>query len=143
MLRACASMLSAPKHTAAVGIQTTAAPAFAVFRSQLAAGSRNGLRIGAEKSWKSSRMFLTGRGPDLVGDSGGEVSLLLGELKAGRKDALERLVPLVYKELRRVAGRCMRDERRSHTLQPTALVHEAFLRLVDQDHADLQKRRSE
>ena len=85
-------------------------------------------------------MFLTGRGPDLVADAGGEVSLLLGELKAGRKDALERLVPLVYKELRRVAGRCMRDERRGHTLQPTALVHEAFLRLVDQDHADWQNR---
>ncbi len=75
-----------------------------------------------------------------MADACGEVSLLLGELKLGRKGALERLIPLVYKELRRVAGRCMRDERRSHTLQPTALVHEAFLRLVDQDHADWQNR---
>lgn len=66
--------------------------------------------------------------------------MLLGELKLGRKDALERLMPLVYRELRRVAGRCMRDERPGHTLQPTALVHEAFLRLVDQDRAGWQNR---
>ena len=75
-----------------------------------------------------------------MSDSRGEVTALLGELRLGRKDALERLMPLVYKELRRVAGRCMRDERPGHTLQPTALVHEAFLRLVDQDHADWQNR---
>jgi len=75
-----------------------------------------------------------------MADSRGEVTMLLGELKLGRKDALERLVPLVYRELRRVAGRCMRDERPGHTLQPTALVHEAFLRLVDQNHADWQNR---
>ena len=73
-------------------------------------------------------------------DSPGEVSVLLGELKLGRKDALERLVPLVYKELRRVAGYYMRGERPGHTLQPTALVHEVFLRLVDQDHADWRNR---
>jgi RNA polymerase sigma-70 factor (ECF subfamily) len=70
----------------------------------------------------------------------GEVTVLLGELKLGHKDALERLMPLVYRELRRLAGRCMRDERPGHTLQPTALVHEAFLRLVDQDRADWQNR---
>jgi len=75
-----------------------------------------------------------------MADSRGEVTRLLGELKLGRKDALERLLPLVYRELRRVAGRCMRDERPGHTLQATALVHEAFLRLVDQDHADWQNR---
>jgi RNA polymerase sigma-70 factor, ECF subfamily len=73
-------------------------------------------------------------------DSRGEVSVLLGELKLGRKDALERLVPLVYKELRRVAGYYMRGERPGHTLQPTALVHEVFLRLVGQDHADWRNR---
>jgi RNA polymerase sigma factor (TIGR02999 family) len=77
---------------------------------------------------------------DSVAVSGGEVSLLLGELRRGRKDALGKLLPLVYQELRRVAGRYMRDERRGHTLQPTALVHEVFLRLVDQDHADWQNR---
>ena len=72
--------------------------------------------------------------------SRGEVTVLLGELKRGNKDALGKLMPLVYRELRRVAGRCMRDERPGHTLQPTALVHEAFLRLVDQDRADWQNR---
>jgi RNA polymerase sigma factor (TIGR02999 family) len=75
-----------------------------------------------------------------MADARGEVTVLLGELKLGHKDALERLMPLVYSELRRVAGRCMRDERPGHTLQPTALVHEAFLRLVDQDRADWQNR---
>jgi RNA polymerase sigma factor (TIGR02999 family) len=85
-------------------------------------------------------MLVLGEVTEAMANACGEVSLLLGELKAGRKDALERLIPLVYKELRRVAGRCMRDERRGHTLEPTALVHEAFLRLVDQDHADWQNR---
>jgi RNA polymerase sigma factor (TIGR02999 family) len=75
-----------------------------------------------------------------MADSQSEVSMLLGELKLGNKDALERLFPLVYRELRRVAGRCMRDERPGHTLQPTALVHEVFLRLVGQDQTDWQNR---
>jgi RNA polymerase sigma-70 factor (ECF subfamily) len=75
-----------------------------------------------------------------MADGRGEVTVLLGELKLGHKDALDRLMPLVYRELRRVASRCMRDERPGHTLQPTALVHEAFLRLVDQDRANWQNR---
>ena len=75
-----------------------------------------------------------------VADVRGEVTGLLAELKLGRKDALERLMPLVYRELRRIAGHQMRDERVGHTLQPTALVHEAFLRLVDQRRADWQNR---
>ena len=75
-----------------------------------------------------------------MADSGGEVTVLLGDLKLGRKDALERLMPLVYRELRRVAGRCMPDEPSGHPLQPTALVQEAFLRLVDQDRADWRNR---
>lgn len=70
----------------------------------------------------------------------GEVTALLGEIKLGSQDALARLIPLVYKELRRLAGHYMRDERISHTLQPTALVHEAFLRLVGQERADWQNR---
>jgi len=73
-------------------------------------------------------------------ESCGEVSVLLGELKRGRKGALDELIPLVYRELRRVAGHYMRDERPGHTLQPTALVHEVFLRLVDQNHANWQNR---
>ena len=75
-----------------------------------------------------------------VADVRGEVTELLGELKLGRKETLDRLMPLVYRELRRIAGHQMRDERVGHTLQPTALVHEAFLRLVDQSRADWQNR---
>ena len=70
----------------------------------------------------------------------GEVTLLLAEAKRGDKAALGRLIPLVYKELRRLAGHYLRDERIGHTLQPTALVHEAYLRLVGQDRADWQNR---
>jgi RNA polymerase sigma-70 factor, ECF subfamily len=73
-------------------------------------------------------------------DTPGEVTLLLAQMKGGNQDALARLMPLVYRELRRLAGHFMRDERRGHTLQATALVHEAFLRLVDQDRADWQCR---
>jgi RNA polymerase sigma factor (TIGR02999 family) len=70
----------------------------------------------------------------------GDVTALLAEVRLGRQDALERLLPLVYRELRRIAGQQMRRERAGHTLQPTALVHEAFLRLVNQDRADWQNR---
>jgi len=62
--------------------------------------------------------------------------VLLAQMKAGREGALDKLLPLVYNELRRLAAYYMRDERRSHTLQPTALVHEAFLRLAGQDQAN-------
>jgi RNA polymerase sigma-70 factor, ECF subfamily len=75
-----------------------------------------------------------------MADTRGEVTALLAEVKLGRSDALERLMPLVYRELRRIAGCQMRGERVGHTLQPTALVHEAFLRLVDQSRADWQNR---
>jgi RNA polymerase sigma factor (TIGR02999 family) len=61
----------------------------------------------------------------------GEVTDLLGAWAAGDATALERLVPLIYDELRRLASRRLRGRRQGNTLQPTALVHEAFLRLVD------------
>jgi len=75
-----------------------------------------------------------------MADVRGEVTGLLAELRLGRKDALDRLLPLVYRELRRIAGNQMRNECRGHSLQPTALVHELFFRLVDQSHADSQHR---
>jgi len=62
-----------------------------------------------------------------MADVRGEVTELLAELKLGRKDALDRLMPLVYRELRRIAGHQMQDERVGHTLQPTALVHPQLL----------------
>jgi len=78
-------------------------------------------------------------GPPVTG-SPGEVTLLLKELKLGNRDALPKLIPLVYGELRKLAGHYLQGERMGHTLQPTALVHEAYLRLVEQDHADFQNR---
>jgi RNA polymerase sigma-70 factor, ECF subfamily len=59
------------------------------------------------------------------------VTRLLQAWSRGEHDALERLVPLVYQELHRLAHRYMRGERHGHTLQSTALVHEAYERLVD------------
>lgn len=70
----------------------------------------------------------------------GEVTVLLGRVKSGDQDAMAPLISLVYKELRRLAGYFMRQERAAHTLQPTALVHEAFLCLVGQDRANWQNR---
>jgi RNA polymerase sigma-70 factor (ECF subfamily) len=60
-----------------------------------------------------------------------DVTQLLSDWREGRPKALEKLTPLVYEELRRLARNHMRAERGSHTLQATAVVHEAFLRLVD------------
>jgi RNA polymerase sigma-70 factor (ECF subfamily) len=59
-----------------------------------------------------------------------EVTRLLGAWREGEPGAGDRLIPLVYPDLRRLAARCMAGERRDHTLEPTALVHEAYLRLV-------------
>jgi RNA polymerase sigma factor (TIGR02999 family) len=61
-----------------------------------------------------------------------EVTQLLADWSGGDESALERLTPLVYEELRRIAARQMRRERVGHTLQTTALVHEAYLQLVGQ-----------
>jgi hypothetical protein len=60
--------------------------------------------------------------------------------KSGRDDVLHELLPLVYKELRRVADKYLRRERSDHTLQPTALVHEAYIRLIGQKAIDWQNR---
>lgn len=62
-------------------------------------------------------------------DTTGEVTRLLKELGDGDPQALDRLYPLVYEELRRAAQRALRSERAEHTLQPTDLVHEVFLKL--------------
>ena len=69
-----------------------------------------------------------------------EVTVLLGEWAGGNSEALHRLTPLVYAELRQLAAAYMRRECRDHTLQPTALVHEAYLRLVDQQNLNWQNR---
>ena len=71
--------------------------------------------------------------------SGGVTRLLL-DWGRGDDDARERMLPLVYQELRRLAAGYMRRERVEHTLQPTALVHEAYLRMVDQRQVDWHNR---
>lgn len=69
-----------------------------------------------------------------------DVTRLLAEWAKGNPQALDDLTPLVYQELRRLASTYLRRERKSHTLQPTALVHEAYLRLVDQKNPNWQNR---
>ena len=69
-----------------------------------------------------------------------EVTALLRAWAAGQPGAADRLVPIVYQQLRRRAAAYLRGERRNHTLQPTALVHEAYLRLADQQQAIWQNR---
>jgi RNA polymerase sigma factor (TIGR02999 family) len=69
-----------------------------------------------------------------------QVTRLLRDWSNGDQSALDRLTPLVYGELRRLAGRYLRKERPDHTLQSTALVHEAFIRLVDQRDVKWQNR---
>ncbi|MEQ1922293.1 MAG: sigma-70 family RNA polymerase sigma factor [Pyrinomonadaceae bacterium] len=58
------------------------------------------------------------------------ITQLLNEVRSGGEDAMNELLPLVYDELRRLAGSYLRRERGNHTLQPTALVHEAYIRLM-------------
>jgi RNA polymerase sigma factor (TIGR02999 family) len=62
----------------------------------------------------------------------GEITLLLNQWKDGNRDAFDRLMPLVYSELRNIATGLMRRERGGHTLQPTALLHELYFRLAQQ-----------
>jgi len=69
----------------------------------------------------------------------GEVTRLLAELRAGDDQALERLLPIVYAELRTVAANLLRGERVGHTLQPTALVHEAYVRLLGEKAPPLDR----
>ena len=72
-------------------------------------------------------------------ESSGDLTKLLSEVAKGDKVAASQLVPLVYSQMRRLAAAYMRRERENHTLQATALVHEAYLKLVDQ-RTDWQSR---
>lgn len=69
-----------------------------------------------------------------------DITLLLAEWAGGNRHALNELTPLVYRELRQLAASYLSRERPGHTLQPTALVHEAYLRLVDQTSLSLENR---
>lgn len=70
----------------------------------------------------------------------GDITRLLSELRNGRRCAEEQLIPLVYAELRRIAATNLRRERAHHSLQPTALVHEAYVRLANIDSVDWRDR---
>ena len=73
-------------------------------------------------------------------DASGDVTALLGQLRAGDQEVAGQLVPLIYDELRRIAGAQMRRERAGHTLQATAVVHEAYLRLAGEQDIQWQSR---
>jgi RNA polymerase sigma-70 factor (ECF subfamily) len=68
------------------------------------------------------------------------VTVLLQGVKEGDQDALNQLIPLVYHQLRGMADNCLRQERFDHTLEPSALVNELYLRLVDQSQPNYQSR---
>ena len=78
----------------------------------------------------------------MAGDPRAEVTTLLDEIRAGNADAKSQLVELVYAELHGVASGLMRRERAGHTLQPTALVHEACLRLLTPEVLNLAPNRA-
>lgn len=69
-----------------------------------------------------------------------DVTQLLLQWRHGNEAALDELMPIVYSEMRRMAGSLLRQERANHTLQPTALIHEAYLRLIDQQKVEWQNR---
>ncbi len=77
---------------------------------------------------------------DDVADASKQVTRLLADWNKGDLAAREALLPLVYAELRRLAASYLRRERPDHTLQPTALVHEAYLRLVEERRVDWKSR---
>ena len=68
------------------------------------------------------------------------ITLALQDLAKGDPSALDRVMPMVYAEMRKLAGHYLRQERNGHTLQPTALVHEAYFRLVGQNQPEFQNR---
>lgn len=70
----------------------------------------------------------------------GEITQMLLELTDGNKDVVNQILPHIYDELRRLAGSYLRRERSDHTLQPTALVHEAYMKLIDQNRVKWQNR---
>lgn len=75
----------------------------------------------------------TSHGAPTLSSMSNEAVQLLTAIESGNLKAAESLFPLAYKELRQIAGSLMRNERAGHTLQPTALVHEAYLRLIGGD----------
>jgi len=90
---------------------------------------------------------LTGRSQEPEATLQGEktlsrtITVLLSRVNQGDREAFDQLVPLVYHELRQIAHRYLRRESQDHTLQPTALIHEAYLRLAEYGGSDYQDRK--
>jgi RNA polymerase sigma factor (TIGR02999 family) len=85
-------------------------------------------------------MYVFRKGDHSMNDASIDVTLLLNQLSSGNQEVLAELIPLVYDQLRRLAAYHLRAERSNHTLQATALVHEAYMHLVDQKHVDWKNR---
>ncbi|MCP5051542.1 MAG: sigma-70 family RNA polymerase sigma factor [bacterium] len=68
------------------------------------------------------------------GNSSSDITVLLLDWRGGNRDALDRLLPIVYGELHKIADYYMYGEKKGHTLQPTAVVNEAYMKLVNMDH---------
>lgn len=91
------------------------------------AWDRGSLRLVSSRIWGGKR--IDSKGVKTVATTD-EVTQLLASWREGQSEAMDDLLPLVYAELRNLAAHYLRKERRGHTLQPTALVHEAYLRLI-------------
>lgn len=89
---------------------------------------------------EGGRYGAPGSGEIMDPDTSGDVTRLLASIKGGSHDALAKVLPLVYDELHTLAERALRGERPDHTLQPTALINEAYLRLADQSGVKWQSR---
>src|SRR5207302_9441895 len=76
----------------------------------------------------------------MAGTQSVEITQLLHAWAKGDAGALAKLTPKIYRELRRIAGNCMKDERPGRSMQATALVHEAYLRLIDVREVDWEHR---
>ena len=76
----------------------------------------------------------------MPGRAPGDFTLLLANLRQGKKDAITRIMSLAYQELRKLAAHYMRQERPDHTLQATALVHEAYVKLCGSESPDFKDR---
>ena len=94
----------------------------------------------AGKNWHGPKSGQIQRKIAAIQQEPSNVTGLLLAWGSGDEAALEQLVPIVHGELRRIARRCMAGERKGHSLQATALVNEAYMRLVDVQHVDWQNR---
>ena len=94
----------------------------------------------AERRRETSHRVVGGRKIARISNQSPDVTALLLAWRAGDEGALGRIVPLVQQELRQIARRCLRGERPDHSLQATALVNEAYLRLVDAQRVNWQNR---